>query len=139
MLVNRTKYATLQEAVDDLKQLIDIAAGEARLRYITSVPGQEAVYLEKKRQAEDFIANSPTDMTGYEYVEMEAIETGVTNLAAANLIVTTANLWNGLLSPQIEAKRIGSKAQLSALDSQTDSVQDAVAIGYAAISFLNGI
>jgi hypothetical protein len=140
MRVNRSQYSSLTDAVTKLKIEIDEAAGKARLRYITSVPGQEAVYLEKMSQAKAYLAEiiEPTDMTGYEYIEAEATATGMTRQAVAERINSVAVLWNTTISPQIESLRISSKDQLDALTG-ANTVQDAVTIARAAIATLNSI
>jgi hypothetical protein len=140
MQINNSRYTSLSDAVDSLKQNIDEAAGSARLRYITSVPGQEAVYLEKMVQAKAYLAEAvePTDMIGYEYIEAEATATGMTRQAVAERINAVAVLWNTTISPQIESLRISSKDQLDAL-TEPNTVQDAVTIGRAAIATLNSI
>jgi TRAP-type C4-dicarboxylate transport system substrate-binding protein len=101
MQINNSRYSSLSDAIDSLKQGIDEAAGKARLRYITSVPGQEAVYLEKMNQAKAYVAEiiEPTDMTGYEYIEAEATATGMTRQAVAERINAVSVLWNTVISP----------------------------------------
>ena len=51
MQYKQTRFTSLGDAVDQLLNDVDIAAGNARARYITTVQGQEAVYTEKIRQA----------------------------------------------------------------------------------------
>lgn len=111
---------------------IDDAAGAARLRYITDVPGQQAVYLRKMEQAQAFAAG------GYvgdppPYVASEAQATGATAQVAADTILAVAAYWDGVLSPAIEEARIGGKrnvesaATVAAVDAATQAAVDALA------------
>lgn len=140
MQLKQTQYADLSDAVAKLKIEIDEAAGRARLRYITSVPGQEAVYIEKMRQAKAYLAlpSAPATMDDFKYIEMEAAQTGATHTQAATRINQVATLWGTQISPNIESKRIGAKDELSAL-ANTATIQDAVTIGRAAVHYLNAI
>lgn len=83
---------------------IDTEAGKARLRYITSVPGQEAVYLLKEQQARawqaaGFAGDAPS------FVAAEALALGVSPVDVAQGIIQTANQWVEVKGPQIEATR----------------------------------
>ncbi|MDB5846547.1 MAG: putative tail fiber assembly-like protein [Rhodoferax sp.] len=102
---------------------IDLVAGAARLRYITDVPGQQGVYLQKAAEAEAFKA---ADFTGDvpPYIEAEATATGQTPQDSAEKILAIAQSWSNTISPAIERYRISGKA---AVDAATDAaaVQDA--------------
>lgn len=139
MRINHSRHKDLASSIAKIKSDIDSAAGQARERYITNVPGQEAVYLEKKRQSDEFKANgSPADTAGYEYVVAEANARGVTNDQAADAIIQVADVWNKTISPDIEQKRIEAKMQIDALP-PTATIQDVVQIGHAAVTYLNSV
>lgn len=127
----KTRFTTIEQAKESLKNEIDLAAGAARDRYITTTQGQEAVYIEKMRQAYLYIETSPTDMDGFEYIKAEADEAGKTYLETAERIASVANSWNKLLSPQIEAKRMKAKDDIDALTLNSE-IDTAVLIAYAA-------
>jgi hypothetical protein len=83
---------------------IDTEAGKARLRYITSVPGQEAVYLLKEHQARTwqaagFAGEAPS------FIAAESNALGVSAVSVAEGIIATANQWVEVKGPQIEAVR----------------------------------
>lgn len=96
---------------------IDSAAGTARLRYITDVPGQAAVYAAKLEQAQAYITDQ-TIIGGYLKADAEASNTLI--LETAQQIVDKANLWNNVTGPQIEAIRRKYKL---AVDSAATSQQ----------------
>ena len=95
---------------------IDNAAGRARLRYLTSVPGQDATYTAKYQQALAYVAAGyPADMTAFPWIAQEALRTGQTAQAAANTIKSTGDAWALVIGPRIEGLRIGGKYGLIAL------------------------
>lgn len=85
---------------------IDEAAGEARLRYITEVPGQQAVYMLKLAEAKAHIGGSAA---GPHLVAIAAA-TARTTMVVAEEIATVAGVWEQTLSPAIEAARLAGKA-----------------------------
>ncbi len=111
---------------------IDAAAGSARLRYITDVPGQQAVYMAKQAEAEDFLANGGTPGA---YLQGEADARGVTVTQAAQMIAGLAAMWGETIGPAIEKSRIAGK--LAAGAAQT--VPDVLAAADAAINALDSI
>ena len=96
---------------------IDNAAGTTRLKYITDVPGQAAVYATKLEQAQAYIADQ-TIIGGYLKADAEASNTSI--LETAQQIVDKANLWNNVTGPQIEVIRRKYKL---AVDSAATSQQ----------------
>lgn len=95
------------------KRAIDTAAGDARLRYITEVPGQQGVYIRKLAQAQHYlVAGEEADVPVY--VSAEARALGVTATEAATRIATIAEQWDSVLSPAIEEYRIAGKAAVDA-------------------------
>lgn len=91
---------------------IDNAAGEARLRYITAVPGQEVTYFTKAQQAREWLAN-PLAPPGA-YLQAEADALGITLPEAAQVIVSIADQWMNVLGPAIERERRRGKAAAAA-------------------------
>ena len=102
----------LAEVRAEALRAVDQAAGAARARYITTAPGQEAVYLLKLEQARAYQA------AGYagavpELIQAEADALGVTAQEAADLILATAAAWTAKAA-QIERIRRGRKAEIEA-------------------------
>lgn len=109
----------LADLQEDLLNTVDRAAGSARARYITVVPGQDATYVTKGQQALDFIANPTGPVPGY--VAAEATATGLSALDAANLINNTAIGW-GALGPQIEMLRRQGNIAVAAATTPVDAL-----------------
>lgn len=95
---------------------IDAAAGAARLRFITDVPGQQAVYMVKLQQALAYQAAHAADAGAAvpPYIAAEAQALGTTAIAVADLVVDLATVWNDVVGPQIEAARLAGKAAVTA-------------------------
>ena len=98
---------------------IDDAAGRARSRHITIVPGQGETYTAKYQEALGYIAaDYPADLTPYPFVAGESQpNTWMTPTQSATRIATIGGYWREILGPAIEAARINGK---DALDSLTD-------------------
>jgi hypothetical protein len=109
-------FATLADAVVWAKDLIDIAAGAARARYLTVTPGQDATYSAKYADAKAFVLAGYPDaqIANYPWVKAEAAGTGKTNTQAADSIKGTGDAWNIQIGPAIESLRIGGKQDLTA-------------------------
>lgn len=120
------------------KMAVDRAAGEARLRYITDVPGQQAVYITKLAEAEAYLASivagQPTAQPGA-YIAAEAAVRGISAVQMSELVVVLATQWNAVVGPAIEAARIAAKMQLDAVD----TVPDIEAARDAAIAALDAL
>mgnify|MGYP001171571220 CR=1 FL=1 len=98
---------------------IDAAAGRARSRYITTVPGQDATYTVKYAEALDYIAAGyPSDLSPYPFIAGESQPNAwMTPTQAATRIATLGGYWREVVGPAIEGARINGK---DALDSLTD-------------------
>lgn len=123
---------TLLALQRNAKAAIDQAAGAARTRYITDVPGQQAVYVRKLEQAHAFVdAGGVGDMPPY--IAAEAAATGADPLVAAQSILAIAAQWDDVLSPAIEGARLAGKRAVDAALSAAD-VNDAYQIAAAALA-----
>lgn len=99
------------------KGRIDQAAGDARVKYITEVPGQQAVYQIKREEALAYLAgvvNGAPTLTAGPHIAAEAAARGITALATAQIVADLAAVWTGTLSPAIEAARMGGKIAVDA-------------------------
>ena len=119
MLIKISKHADDAERVRDFKTKIDTRAGEVRKMYITDVPGQQAVYMQKLEQAKLFIDDNLVADNLIPYITAEAEARNITNIAAAQLIIGIADFWNVTLAPKIEGIRIKYKADLDNLADET--------------------
>lgn len=113
---------------------IDNAAGQARLRYITDVPGQQAVYLMKLQQAESYSAAYALDTEASvpPYIDAEATATGQTASQVAAAVLALATTWNDVIGPAIEGARMGGKAAVAAA-ADLQAVEDARVAAIAAL------
>lgn len=94
---------------------IDQAAGTARRRYITDVPGQEAVYLVKLQEAEAYLLAHAADAGAAvpPYIAAEAAAIGQSAIAVATNVAALGGFWNGTVGPAIEGARLGGKAAVA--------------------------
>lgn len=122
---------------------IDRAAGDARLRYITDVAGQQAVYLTKMAEAKAYLTAYALDSQAIAppHIAAEATATGATPLAVAQEVAGLGALWTEGLSPAIEAARIGGKRAVAAATGEDDDAIAAAieAARVAAIAALEAI
>ncbi len=101
----------------EISARVDKLAGETRLKYITTSPGQEATYTAKLQDAKAYIADGyPTDSTPFVWIHAEAAATGTTAQQVADLIVYTAGLWSQV-GAQIEGAR--QEAKIKGRDATT--------------------
>lgn len=105
------------------KARVDVAAGAARLKYITDAPGQDLTYDRKRREALQAI-DDPTP-TAQKYPVLAAsigIEVPTTGNAKTDfdavctLVISRETAWAAAAS-QIEALRLGGKQQVGAATS----------------------
>lgn len=118
-------------------QALDACAGQVRLRYITDVPGQQAVYMTKLQQAQAYLVARALDADAAvpPYLAAEAGATGESALQVATAITGLATVWNEQLGPAIEGARLGAKRAVS--DAQDEAgVQAALSAGLAALDAL---
>lgn len=94
---------------------IDLKAGAVRMRYITSVAGQEATYILKERQAEKFKADGYAGNVPA-LVKAEAEATGRTATQAADAILAERDAWIGKAAQIEKARRVGKLAVAAAAD-----------------------
>jgi hypothetical protein len=89
---------------------VDTAAGEARLRYLTNIPAQDATYTAKLADAVRFALDGfPVDSVHlYPWVEGEMETYDVDATVAANTILGMASSWVSVGVP-IEKIRLKAK------------------------------
>lgn len=113
---------------------VDNAAGAARLRYITSVPGQAETYIRKEQQARTWAASGYTGAAP-SFIAAEATALGLDPQDVADEIIATADDWENGKGPEIEAARLQGKAAVRA--ATTESALSAAEL--AAIAALQAI
>lgn len=99
--------------------LVDELAGSARLRYITSVPGQAETYQKKEQQARDWAASGfAGDPPSFIAAEAEAL--GRDPQAIATEVIGLADYWGNVKGPQIEASRRKSKVAIETAENSSE-------------------
>lgn len=92
---------------------VDSAAGYARLRYITSVPGQAETYAKKEQQARSWAAESFAGEPP-SFIAAEAQALNVSAQSVALEVIGLADYWSNIKGPQIEATRRKWKVAIEA-------------------------
>jgi hypothetical protein len=114
---------------------IDTAAGQTRLKYITSVPGQAETYQRKEQQAREWqaagFAGDPPP-----FVNAEAIALGIDPQAIALNIIALADYWSNIKGPEIEATRRKWKVAIEAAGQDVTAINAALASGIDALDAL---
>lgn len=110
---------SLPHAKSTAEALIDVAAGAARLRYITDAPGQDLTYDRKRREALQAIDDPAPTAQKYPVLAASiGIEVPVTNNtktdfdAVCTLVISRETAW-AVAASQIEALRLGGKQQVA--------------------------
>lgn len=99
---------------------VDKLAGEKRLQYITSSPGQEVTYTAKLQDALAYkAAGYPEDVTPYHWIDAEATATSNTPTDVTNFILYTAAIWEDKGS-KIEGARQATKIGVNTATSIAD-------------------
>ena len=125
---------SIQRQRRQARQDIDTVAAEARMRYLTKLPGQDQVYAAKLAQAQGYISAHAADEDAPvpAYIAAEVAAVGGTALAAAQAIVAAAAAFHDGAGPAIEqARRIGKLAVQAA--SEADEIEPARASALAAL------
>ncbi len=115
---------------------VDTAAGAARARYTTVVPGQDAVYTAKLDEAKRFSAAGYPWLQAAQYrlVAAEAWSAGVNLTQAADRIIAAANAWTDV-SAEIERIRVKAKIDVDV----APTPRAVFAVSTTAVSQLEGI
>lgn len=110
-------------AKPNLKARADKWAEDERAKYVTTIWGQEVVYVDKESEAKAYkawtdggsIGNAPDTP----YLTAEAAATNQTIAALVATVLANSAAWRPL-SAQIEAKRAGLKATIDAAQTAAD-------------------
>jgi hypothetical protein len=92
---------------------IDAAAGQARLQFITDVPGQEMSYAEKAKQAAAFKLDLEPTQDKYPAIYGEVGITAETTAGVADAILARYESWR-IADSIIEPMRLGAKKAVAA-------------------------
>lgn len=116
-LVAKPDVPLSAEALDRLKaglcEQVDRQAGAIRQLHVTDIAAQDAVYLQKRREAELVAADPDTDPVLVPHIAAGARVNGHSLGEEAALVLATSAAWTAL-SGRIEEKRLGAKAAIRA-------------------------
>lgn len=114
--------ATNRVVVDQQKEMaalreqccakIDAKAEQIRGIYITLGSGQALVYMEKRREAEAYLADTSIDTDLIPHLALESTARGMTVESLADEVIATSNAWRDM-SAAIEAIRLGAKTDIA--------------------------
>lgn len=104
-------FATVEDARVWARSEIEMAAGAARARFITTTPGQDAVYRAKYEEAMAVIAaGAAAGSIAAPWLAAEATTSGLSLVATAERVKARGDAWNLVVGPRIESHRVGGNA-----------------------------
>lgn len=131
----QVQFDRIAKLIFDSLDSIDQAAGQARMRYITSVPGQSETYQRKEQQAREWrAAGYAGDAPVFVAAEAAALEQDPVEVA--DYILATADQWGAVKGPQIEAARRKWKVAIERAGSDELAVKTAATMGIAELMTL---
>lgn len=110
---------------------INYLAGQERLKLITNIPGQDMVYLQKEKEAEDYLLQDPepADLTDYPFLAAEVGITAATAIEVAELYAMQAEQFR-IVGSALENARLG--ALLATETAEDGATIEAVLTNYKA-------
>ena len=87
------------------------AVSAARQQYITSLPGQDAIYQAKENEAIQYLAETSPTLADYPLLNAETGTTAPTATELANLWISMAQQWRSVAA-QLEAARMTANASI---------------------------
>lgn len=93
-------------------------AGEVRKRFLTDIPGQEALYLMKEAEARAWVADPTPTAEEYPLITAEIGITGATGDEVAQIYLNLSAIWR-VAASQLETARLGAIAQIESAPDET--------------------
>ncbi|WP_210339127.1 hypothetical protein [Ensifer sp. ENS04] len=115
---------------------IDTAAEQERGKYLTLGSGQAMVYDQKRREAEEFIANPEISDGEIPHLVAEAAKNQISKYDQAVIYLTMRQQWL-TISPIIETKRLAAKSAVAAAQTPTE-IEQAQIIDWTELAILTG-
>jgi hypothetical protein len=91
----------------------------ARTKYISDFPGQDAIYQAKENEAVAYLAATNPVLSDYPLLEAETGITAATPTELANLWITLAQQWRSIAA-QLEAARMTANASIASAATVAD-------------------
>ncbi|TMV79969.1 hypothetical protein FGG78_25645 [Thioclava sp. BHET1] len=100
---------------------INAASGAARLQFVTSLPGQDMIYLRKEQEAISYLAQdpAPADLTDYPLLAAEVGITASTAYQLAQLWLNMKQIWTSAAA-EIEKARMQAADEINAATTVAD-------------------
>nr|WP_323779534.1 hypothetical protein [Amylibacter sp.] len=122
LVLNRSaasKKRELDQAKAAATRFVNAAIGAKREEFITALPGQEMVYLEKEGEAKAYLGADPepANLDAFPFMKAEAEATGYSAQELAQIILFQSDLWRQI-GPLIEAARVGANVAIKAADTR---------------------
>lgn len=133
-LVRAVDLATAQ---DRARHEVNRARGAVRLLFITDLPGQELVYLDKERQAITYLADADPDLADYPGIMAEIGSTATNAHEVAQVYLNQAHLWRQI-SALIEGLAMTAHAAIDAASTAEECESIAAGIQAALLAALDG-
>ena len=114
---------------------IDELTGQARLKYITSAPGQDIIYALKRDEATKYVAAGyPSDLTDYPFIAAESTATLKTPTQVVDTILAKCQAWI-TAGAVIDAQKQKAKDAIANPSATVADMRSAVADFVVAIDF----
>jgi len=123
---------TLDPAKRDAKVAVNNAIGAAREMYMTSLPGQEMVYLRKEQEARNWLGAENPDLVDYPLMQSEIGITADTPYQLAQVWLYMSHAWI-VIASDMEGLRMGTAAKIDAATG-TDQIAEVLAAFYKDIA-----
>lgn len=106
---------------NDARLSVEEVLGRARRSFITDLPGQGMIYLDKEQEAKRYLAldPEPSDLTDFPWIYSEIGITGQTAYQVAYVFSYKASLWRHV-GPILEALRLEVGGRIDAAQGQAD-------------------
>ncbi|MFB2531040.1 hypothetical protein ACEYYA_02620 [Paracoccus sp. p3-h83] len=128
---NSDLLAAKQQAIAQINE----ASAAVRRRYVTDIPGQEALYLMKEAEARGYLGTTGAQITDYPLIGAEVGITGTTPDQVAQIYLNLANVYRAAAA-QLETARLGSIAQIEL--ATTEDAASAVVVAFQALLETSG-
>jgi len=115
----------LVEAKAAARAALAASISAARARYITTLPGQEMIYLAKEAEAVRFVADPAPDLAAYPLLSSELGITAPDAWQLAQIWLAMSELWRRAAA-QLEADRLRTAAAIE-MSASIEEVQAALA------------
>jgi hypothetical protein len=112
-----------------LTRAMNVSAGAFRSNFITDIPGQEATYMDKEREARAYLADGQLEPDGY--VAEDAARSGRDAVVVVAEIIAQADAWRPL-NRRIEGARIAAARAIGEAETPA-SAREAATVDWAAL------